>query len=330
MLKPFPILSFPCVQLIGCSVRELVSSSELQAKGMKAVADRCPSLASVSMMDLSVEAEAFGAEVIFSDNEVPAVKGALISDEESADNLCIPAVGSGRTGIFVDAIEKACSLIKDRPVFAGVTGPFSLAGRLMDVTETMIYCYDEPDMVKTVVSKATDFLIGYIRAFKKAGAAGVVVAEPLAGLLSPDMAEEFSNPYIKRIADAVQDGSFAVVYHNCGPSVTGMAESLAKTGCRAFHFGNAVNMKEMLEKMPDNVAVMGNIDPSARFYGGIAVEMEMAVRALTEQCSSHKNFILSSGCDIPPMAKWENIDAFFRSAQECGWSDDTGREYGGF
>ncbi|HOA84611.1 MAG TPA: methyltransferase, partial [Bacillota bacterium] len=57
--KPLPILSFPTVELLGVSVYELTHSSELQAKGMKAVADRVKSAVSLSMMDLSVEAEAF-------------------------------------------------------------------------------------------------------------------------------------------------------------------------------------------------------------------------------------------------------------------------------
>ena len=34
-----------------------------------------------------------------------------------------------RTGIYLDAIAEAKKLITDRPVFAGVIGPFSLAGR---------------------------------------------------------------------------------------------------------------------------------------------------------------------------------------------------------
>ena len=42
--KPIPVLSFPCVSLLGITVRELISDSELQAKGMKLVApyrERC-------------------------------------------------------------------------------------------------------------------------------------------------------------------------------------------------------------------------------------------------------------------------------------------------
>ena len=48
--KALPILSFPCTSLMGVKTDELVHSAELQAKGMKAVADRTDAAASVSMM----------------------------------------------------------------------------------------------------------------------------------------------------------------------------------------------------------------------------------------------------------------------------------------
>ena len=83
--KPLPLLSFPCTQLMGVTVQQLVKDAALQAQGMKLVADRIPSAAAVSLMDLSVESEAFGASVRFSEGEVPTVVGALICDEDDAD-----------------------------------------------------------------------------------------------------------------------------------------------------------------------------------------------------------------------------------------------------
>ena len=107
--NPMPILSFPAIQLLGISVKELISDSDLQAKGMKAVADRVASLASVSLMDLSVEAECFGSTIRVSDDEVPTVVGNLVSTMEEAQALPVPPVGAGRTGIYLDAIRKAAA-----------------------------------------------------------------------------------------------------------------------------------------------------------------------------------------------------------------------------
>ena len=315
--RPFPILSFPCVSLLGITVRELISSSELQSRGMKAVAERTNSAASVSFMDLSVEAECFGASVVVSDDEVPTVKGRIINDEAEAEALEIPEVGSGRTHIYIDAIEKVCREICDRPVFAGMIGPYSLAARLLDFSEIMMDCYDEPEMVHTVLEKVTAFLTEYAKAYKSTGANGIVMAEPVAGLLSPSLEEEFSSPYIKKIVDAVQDDSFMVIYHNCGDNVPKMLDSILSTGAAAYHFGNAVDLeKDIIPKIPADVVVMGNIDPAGVLRMGTVESVREKVTALLEECSKYPNFVLSSGCDIPPMTPWENIDAFFEASRE--------------
>ncbi len=314
--KAMPVLSFPSIQLLGVGVKQLILDSDLQARGMKAVADRTDAAASVSMMDLSVEAEAFGSTIRFSDDEVPTVIGHIIETEEQANALAVPQVGAGRTGLYIEAIGKACALIQDRPVFAGAIGPFSLAGRLLDVSEAMIYCYDEPDMVHTVMEKTTQFAIAYINAYKKAGAHGVVVAEPLAGLLTPALNEEFSAAYMKKIVDAVQSDAFAVVYHNCGGGTPKMVDAIAGIGAMAYHFGNAIDMAEMLDLFPKEFIVMGNIDPAGQFRNGTPESIRAETLALLEKCSSHPNFVISSGCDIPPLSSWDNIDAFFAAVAE--------------
>lgn len=309
--KALPILSFPSVSLLGCTVRELTASSDLQAEGMRLVAERTNAYASVSFMDLSVEAECFGSTIHFSDDEVPTVIGRIIESPEDAESLTVPKVGSARSGEYVEAIKKAVKLIEDRPVLAGMIGPFSLAARLMDVSEAMIYCYDEPEMVETVLDKVTAFLIEYAKAFKEVGAHGIVIAEPVAGMLSPSLEEEFSAPYVKKIVDAVQDDNFIVIYHNCGNNVLKMTDSILSTGAVAYHYGNAIDMEEMMKKMPSNVLVMGNVDPAGVLKEGTVEKVKTETLKLLKKCSLYSNFIPSSGCDIPPGTSWENIQAFF-------------------
>ena len=314
--KGLPVLSFPAIQLMGITVNELISDSSLQAKGMKLIADRVDAAASVSLMDLSLEAECFGSTIRYSDDEVPTVIGSIISTEEEAEALKIPEIGAGRTRIYIEAIEKACKLITDRPVFAGIIGPFSLAGRLLDVTEAMIYCYEEPDMVHTLLEKVTEFLIKYANAYKAVGAHGIVMAEPLAGLLSPSLAEEFSSEYVKKIVDAVQDDHFLVIYHNCGNSTIQTIDSILSTGSAAYHFGNAISMADMMTHIPEDTIAMGNVDPAAEFRNGTPESIREATLKVMNDCCKYPNFVISSGCDIPPLSKWENIDAFFAAVNE--------------
>jgi len=313
--KSMPVLSFPGMQFINTSVDKLVQSSELQAQCMKAIADRYDTLAAVSLMDLSVEAEAFGSPIRFSDDEVPTVTAPVVTDEDSANALTVPKVGDARTGLYVETLKLASERITDRPVLGGCIGPFSLAGRLMDMTEIMVMCYDEPEMVHSVLDKVTTFLIEYNKAFKATGANGVVMAEPAAGLLSPDLIDEFSSPYVKRIIEAVEDESFLFVYHNCG-NTTRLVDSIVSTGARVVHLGNAIDLAEMIPQYPSNIIVMGNVDPSSEFRNGTPESVKTATLAVLNACSKFPNFVLSSGCDIPPVSPIENIDAFFNTAKE--------------
>ena len=315
--RPLPILSFPSVSLLGITVKELINDSEKQAQGMYEISKRIDSAAAVSLMDLSVEAECFGSAVVFSDDEVPTVKGRIINDMDEAEALAIPLIGSGRTSIYIDAIKKATELITDRPVLAGMIGPYSLAARLFDVSEIMMDCYDEPDMVHTVMEKTTSFLIEYAKAYKAVGANGIVMAEPVSGLLSPMLEEEFSSPYVKKIVDAVQDDDFIVIYHNCGDNVPRMLDSILSTGAAAYHFGNAVDMeKDIIAKVPSDTVVMGNIDPAGTLRMGTAEKVRNETLELLGRCAKYPNFILSTGCDVPPMTPWANIKAFFNASEE--------------
>jgi uroporphyrinogen decarboxylase len=155
-----------------------------------------------------------------------------------------------------------------------------------------------------------------MNAYKKTGAGGVMVAEPLAGLLSPALMEEFAAPYMKRIVDAVQTDDFLVVYHNCGDAILNLTDGIVSCGAAAYHFGDAINLVDIIEKMPSDKPVCGNISPVAQFLNGTPESMRTAVLDLRRACESYPNFVLSSGCDIPPAAKWENIDAFFAAAKE--------------
>lgn len=313
--QPLPILTFPVIKLLKITVNEMISNSETQAKAMKLLADRNQSLAAVSMMDLSIEAEAFGSKIQIPDDEVPVVVDIIVNNQEEADRLVVPAIGSGRTQIYIDAMSKAVELISDRPVFAGVIGPFSLAGRLIGTAEIMKACKRQGAMVHTVMEKCTQFVASYIQAYKSVGSNGILMAEPLTGLLPPKMAAEFSEPYVKRIIDSVQSDDFMVMYHNCGNNTMLMVDSLLRVGAKGYHFGNAIKMEQAVASLPSDILCMGNIDPGSFVYQ-TPEKLYMETQEVMSACGHAPNFVISSGCDIPPMAEWANIDAFYKAASD--------------
>ncbi|HQO69130.1 MAG TPA: uroporphyrinogen decarboxylase family protein, partial [Clostridia bacterium] len=95
-----------------------------------------------------------------------------------------------------------------------------------------------------------------------------------------------------------------------------MIDGILDTGSAAYHFGNSIDMSVMLSKVPKNTVVMGNVDPAGQIKNGSAESVRNETLRIMEKCSSYDNFIISSGCDIPPMAPWENINAFFDAVKQ--------------
>ena len=85
-------------------------------------------------------------------------------------------------------------------------------------------------------------------------------------------------------------------------------------GAAAYHFGNAINLADMIPYIPADCLVMGNVDP-ATFTFGTPEKIREETLGVMRDCCENPNFVISSGCDIPPVAKWENIDAFYHAAK---------------
>jgi uroporphyrinogen decarboxylase len=166
-----------------------------------------------------------------------------------------------------------------------------------------------------LVDQAAAFLAGYARAFKEAGAAGVIMAEPTAGLLSPRALGEFSSAYVKRVVAAVDGPAFALILHNCAAKLIHLPHVLA-AGARGYHFGSPMDLPAALRQVPAGTLVCGNLDPSKIFVQSPPDEVRLATRNLLAAMTGQGpgNHVLSSGCDIPPKTPLANLDAFFEAA----------------
>ncbi len=310
-----PVMTYPGLDYTGKKIIDLVTKGEEHYKCIEALSKHYDTIATVIVMDLSVEAEAFGSDIAFQDDEVPTIINSLLPQLSEVDELQVPAIGTARTGEYIKAAGLAAKNITDRPTFAGMIGPYSLAGRLADITEMMTHIMIDPENAHKLLQKATEFLKEYALEFKKAGADGVVVAEPAAGLLPDMMCDEFSSKYMKEIVDYVQDDDFLVILHNCG-NTTELVKSMVSTGAGALHFGNAVDMKDIMPQVPDNVVAMGNVDPAGTIKNGTPGEVKKETLDLLEAMKPYPHFVLSTGCDVPPGSPKENIDAFFGALGE--------------
>lgn len=315
-VKNLPILFFPCLPLIDKGVIAVVNDAQAHFANMKEVIAKFPQMiGAMTGMDLTSEAETFGCTVSFLDTEAPHITDEIVFDRATAESLQVPSLQAGRGPVFVKAAELAAQSITDRPTFGGMLGPFSLAAVLMGLERTLKASIRDKQTVHILLEKCTEYGQAYAQAFKEAGANGVLIAEPTAGLLAPQQCDEFSSRYVKQIVEAVQDEEFFVVLHNCG-NVKKLVNSMVSTGAKGYHFGNAVKMIDVIPQIPEDYLVFGNIDPARVLKEGTAEVIKSATKNLLGEMKPYRHFVLSSGCDLPPEIPIANLQSYFEALEE--------------
>ena len=308
-------MTHPGIELIGSTVLKAVTDGQTHADAICALNGRFPADAVTAIMDLTVEAEAFGAEIRFAEDEIPNVIGRRVTDYDSVTALEVPSLDKGRVPQYLKANALVASRIQDKPVYGGCIGPFSLAGRLFDLSEFMMAIYMEPETATLLLDKCTAFITEYVKAMKAAGISGVIMAEPAAGLISNDDCYAWSSVYVKQVIDAVRDEHFKVILHNCG-NTGHCTDAMVRSGASAIHVGNRADMVEVLKACPADLPMMGNLDPVGVFKLASPEQVKAATLDLLDRTSAFDNFILSSGCDVPPHIPAENIIAFYEAVRE--------------
>lgn len=87
-----PVMTHPGIELIGKSVREACCDGQTHYEAIKALAAKYPTAAATVIMDLTVEAEAFGAEIHYTEDAVPAVVGHMLNDADDIKALKVPSL----------------------------------------------------------------------------------------------------------------------------------------------------------------------------------------------------------------------------------------------
>jgi uroporphyrinogen decarboxylase len=312
---PMPIGVYSGLEITGASVKDAVTNSSHQTEAVLALHERFQTQMMLTAMDLSAEAETFGCEIRMTEDEIPTVIGRLVTNDKEIENLAIPPAGDGRTEVHLQTAQQLVKQSDGIPVLGGVIGPFTLAGRLFGVSEILELSLTNPEMTNKLLQKVTKYLIDYIQLFRDQEVSGVIMAEPAAGLLSPKGLSLFSSWYVKEIVEKTQADNFTVILHNCGAKIAHLP-AILESGAEIFHFGAPMDIGRAIDSVNPEVILAGNLDPTDVFHSGTMEDVTVQTRSLMELASDRRNFVISSGCDIPPHTPVENLDAFFTEVRE--------------
>lgn len=305
-LMRIPLVGYPGTALTGTGVDRNLQNAEVQAETLLKLGSIYGFDVVFPFMDLSVEAEAAGLAIRYTDEGPPDVLEHPVKSIQDLEQLNIPDPDrSGRMPLYADVIR----ILREKgsmPIGGYASSPFTLAGLLMGAEELAVQTLLDPEFSTACIDWATKVVISYAQAQERAGADMLMLLDPTAVLLSPSSYEHFVQPSVEQVARAVE---IPVILHICGQT-TPIIKQLAGTAVSALSLDSDVILPDIMDEVPGEMAVMGNINPVAVMLNmdGSAVARE--VSRLIEAMKKYPNFILSTGCDVPKDAPLENIEAF--------------------
>ncbi len=307
-----PLMGYPGIQLTQSTIQDIILYPERQFDAIWALIERFNPPVAFPLMDLTVEASGLGLHVEYPEDDVAFVRkhplrvGDDLSGLKDKNLLDAPRVKN-----YLSVIEKMASRFSGLPG-GFVIGPLSLGGLLMGVENLALAFLDAPEFVRNLLEILSEKLANLAVEQEKAGAQIVAVLEPTAMIISPAQFKDFVKPAVARIFERLSGMS---LLHICG-FASHLVDAMALTGAHGLSLDFQVDLSLAEDLVPPDIVLWGNLDPVGVFLKGTPESVFSDVQELLEKMNGYKNFIPSSGCDLPARTPLENIQAFFEAVRE--------------
>jgi uroporphyrinogen decarboxylase len=311
-----PLMGFPGVEMTKSNIKLAQQNYGEHFKAIKALVERFNPDMVFPLMDLSVEANAVGRYTVFprEDSATVDTRGGFNFNElghmREIDVSCDTRVSG-----YVETM-KLMKLWLPSNVVRGayVTGPFTLAALIIGAKEAVLSILKTPKKMHDICQFTAEVVKEYARHLIDAGAQTICFLEPTAVMLSPRYFQEFSTTYVKQLAENCRNNGVDTIYHICGQT-SHLIEKMAESGVGGLSLDSDVTLHEVAEKIPENIAIIGNVSSTDVMTYSQPKDVKIKVRELMDSMKPYPNFIVSTGCDLPQKTPLENIEAFMKTAR---------------
>lgn len=315
-----PLATFPGCDLTGFSIKVAQQNHGIHFACISAIVKLLKPDIAFIMMDLSVEANALGLPVRFPIDQSSTVEKHPIDNLDRLDNYRrINILQDSRIQSYIKTIEMM-SIGLPRQVIkcAYVVGPVTLAGLLESAQQLAMDSILDPEKLHGLCRFSTEVIQEYVRAIINAGANLICILEPTAVVLGPEQFRQFSGYYVHHIIESYKYANVETIYHVCGNTMH-LLKEMVDCGITAVSLDSpetGIDMVKALQIVPEDIVVMGNINPTSTMKDGTIEEVRQKTTNLLEKMRPYPNFLLSTGCDLPPGTPAENMQEFMRVGRE--------------
>ena len=295
-------------KLLDKTATEFLKDSSLIVEGLtKAVELYKPDGIPV-IFDLQIEAETFGCELNWSDDNPPAViSHPLFDGTKKLQDLKVPEKTDGRIPIVLEATRELRRKFPDLALYGLITGPFTLALHLLG-TDIFMGMYDRPDYIHEVLDFCAEVGIAMAAMYIDEGCDVIAVVDPMTSQIGPDQFSEFCTPPSQKLFDAIREKSAKGSFFVCGH-----AQNNISVMCDCHCDNISVDENIPLDYVRDicrekGVSFGGNMKLTTVLLLGTPDDCKVDAFECME-LGGYEGFILAPGCDLPYATPEENLKA---------------------
>ena len=215
---------------------------------------------------------------------------------------------------YIPELIKAVEFLKKEvgdevPIVAGIIGPFTIAGSLLDSVPLLKATFKSPRKLRPFLDVGEKAGTALARALVDAGA-DIISCEDMTAspeLIAPKTYKELELEYQRKQFDAIP---VPTILHICG-NVDAIVEWMGQTGANILSLEPKANAKLAREKCGSDIILMGGMDTATTLY----MKDPDTVKQGCEETIDDGIQILAPGCAVAPGTPTENLLAMVEVAK---------------
>lgn len=310
------------ISLSGYSMKECLYDPKKLANALLQAQERMGYDGIMLGPDASILAEALGAEVIYRDDDPPAVVSHILNDISDVERLKpVDLTKNPRIQTWLEATKILIEKSKGKLfiICRADQGAFSLATLLRGSQEFLLDLAmgEQEILVHKLLNYCNQIHIQFAGLIKSAGAHATTCGDAYCGpgLISPDMYKKYVLPYHIEAVDEIKTKlNLPYSIHICG--LTDPIHDLwIQSKATFFEVDHVTDISLLRSKTMRKISLFGNLNTSSLCFGS-PDEIKKNCFELFQQVDPKSGFILSSGCSMAGNSKVENVLSMVEAAKE--------------
>lgn len=322
----YPIISGASRRMLGASYKDWATNADICAQSLLKAREELDLDCIVTLIDLSVECDAWGQELIYPENEAahPNYDNMVIQDIEDYQKIKkVDYRTSKRMMMHIETCKKLVEAAKGEfPVVAFVFGPLGVLSMLRNQQDMYMDCYDDPEAVHNAAREVNETLKDYCQALMDTGVQGIMLDTLFASgsIMSKSMWDELEGDLVEELAAAIREKNGLVMIHNCGQKIY-FDVQIKRMQPVAISFlyppDDCANFKECKEKYGDVTTLIGCVTPASAVIGTDEAWDKECTDCI-DAMAKGGGFILATGCEYPANADFSRARRMVAIAKEYG------------